>query len=226
MVLREASIDPTPLLAGAGVIGVAIGLGAQAFMGDIVAGFFILFENLLLVGDLVEVSGVKGIVEEIGVRITKIRDDSGVLHAIPNGEVRKVASHSKAYVNAVVDAHVPYEEDLQRVRGLLASVAEKVLAERGGTKSHIEVKVQELTEGSVVLRVIARVPPGDDEDVSDLLRAGIVDELRAGNIGAPRARRAVIIDSGLRVGEPVSEKKEAEESAKPPDPFKPPEPEK
>src|SRR6185369_3247090 len=119
MALREASIDPTPLLAGAGVLGVAVGLGAQAFVGDIVAGFFILFENLLLVGDLVEVSSVKGKVEEIGVRITKIRDDAGVLHAIPNGEVRKVANHSKAYVNAVIDVHIPYEEDVGRVRSLL-----------------------------------------------------------------------------------------------------------
>lgn len=123
MGLREAAIDPTPLLAGAGVIGVAIGFGAQTFVGDIVAGFFILFEDLLLVGDLVEIGGIQGRVEEIGVRITKIRDDLGVLHSIPNGELRKVANHSRTFVNAVVDVHVPYEEDVPRVRDLLTSVA-------------------------------------------------------------------------------------------------------
>lgn len=220
MVLREASIDPTPLLAGAGVIGVAIGFGAQAFVGDIVAGFFILFENLLLVGDLVEVAGVRGKVEEIGVRITKIRDDAGVLHAIPNGEVRKVASHSKAYVNAVVDVHVPYEEDLHRVRALLRSVADKVVEKETGARAPVEVKVQELTEGSVLLRLIAQVPPGQDEDLGDELRACVVEALRAAGIGAPRVRKAVLLDGGIHVGSPPEvEKKEEEEKA--PNPFEP-----
>jgi small-conductance mechanosensitive channel len=222
MVLREASIDPTPLLAGAGVIGVAIGLGAQAFVGDIVAGFFILFENLILVGDLVEVGGVKGKVEEIGVRITRIRDDSGVLHAIPNGEVRKVSSHSKAYVNAVVDVYVPYEEDMRRVRDLLAKVTEAALQEEPGAGPQ-EVKVQELAEGSVLFRVSARVPPGRDEDVSDVLRARLLDALRDAGVGAPRARRAVLIDDAeLRITSPSPPKKGEEESQGPPKPFEPP----
>lgn len=221
MALKEASIDPTPLLAGAGVLGVAVGLGAQAFVGDIVAGFFILFENLLLVGDLVEISGVKGKVEQIGVRITKIRDDAGVLHAIPNGEVRKVANHSKAYVNAVVDVFVPYEEDVRRIRALLLAISEKSLEALTGSRGFVEVKVQELSEGAVMLRVIARVPPGQDEDMGDELRAQILDELREAKIGAPRMRRAVLIDSGLGIS-PPPEKKVEEESG-PPNPFKPPE---
>jgi moderate conductance mechanosensitive channel len=222
MVLKEADIDPTPLLAGAGVLGVAVGLGAQAFVGDIVAGFFILFENLLLVGDLVEVSSVRGKVEEIGVRITKIRDDSGVLHAIPNGEVRKVSSHSKGYVNAVVDVYVPYEEDLRRVRTLLTSVAESALEAETGKRGAVEVKVQELGEGSVLFRVVARVPPGKDEDVGDALRACVLEELREAGVAAPRARRAVLIDGAeLRVAAPAKPK-ETEENKGPPKPFAPP----
>jgi small conductance mechanosensitive channel len=221
MVLREVDIDPTPLLAGAGVIGVAIGLGAQAFVGDIVAGFFILFENLILVGDLVEVSHVKGNVEEIGVRITKIRDDAGVLHAIPNGEVRKVANHSKAFVNAIVDVFIPYEEDLRAVRELLLSLAKAKLEEETGRPGVVEVKVQELAEGAILLRVIARVPPGKDEDIGDVIRAHVAEELRSAGIGAPRPRRAVLIDSALRVGAPVA-KDEAEEDEEPPKLFEPP----
>ncbi len=224
MALTEASIDPTPLLAGAGVLGVAIGLGAQAFVGDIVAGFFILFENLLLVGDLVEVSSVKGKVEEIGVRITKIRDDAGVLHAIPNGEVRKVANHSKAYVNAVIDVFVPYEEDVRRVRALLLSITEQAMESLTGACGPVEVKVQELSEGSVMLRVICRVPPGQDEDLGDELRARILDELRDAKIGAPRMRRAFLIDGGIGIAPPAEKKKgEAEEESGPPKPFAPPE---
>jgi len=222
MVLREASIDPTPLLAGAGVLGVAVGLGSQAFVGDIVAGFFILFENLLLVGDLVEVSKVRGKVEEIGVRITKIRDDSGVLHSIPNGEVRKVSSHSKGFVNAVVDVYVPYEEDLRRVRTLLEDVAKRGLQEHTGSPGHVEIKVQELTEGSILLRVLARVPPGQDEDIADVLRALMVDALRSAKIGAPRPRKAVMIDSGIRVGSMAEGGEEEEETKAPGGPFQGP----
>lgn len=218
MGLREASIDPTPLLAGAGVIGVAIGFGAQTFVGDIVAGFFILFENLLLVGDLVEIGGIQGRVEEIGVRITKIRDDLGVLHSIPNGEVRKVANHSRSFVNAVVDVHVPYEEDIPRVRELLASVAEKEVEARLGAPGRVDVGVEELNEGSIVLRISARVPPGENKDMNDALRGRIVEELRKAQVGAPRPRRAVLIESTLNVKNPP--KREIEESA-PITPFSP-----
>lgn len=220
MVLRVVEVDPTPLLAGAGVLGVAVGLGAQAFVGDIVAGFFILFEDLILVGDLVEVASVKGKVEEIGVRLTKIRDDSGVLHAIPNGEVRKVANHSKAYVNAVVDVYIPYEEDLRKVRGMLEAITHKSLQEEKVKGGEVEVKVQELAEGSILLRVIARVPPGKDEDIGDVIRANIAEDLRSAGVGAPRPRRAVIIDSALRVGAPIAEEKDdKDEEEGPPKPF-------
>ncbi|WP_438042364.1 mechanosensitive ion channel family protein [Sorangium sp. So ce128] len=218
MGLREASIDPTPLLAGAGVIGVAIGFGAQTFVGDIVAGFFILFENLLLVGDLVEIGGIQGRVEEIGVRITKIRDEIGVLHSIPNGEVRKVANHSRSYVNAVVDVHVPYEEDVQRVRELLARVAEKEVELQTGAPGQVDVGVEELNEGSIVLRISARVPPGKNKEVNDALRGRVVEELCKAQVSAPRPRRAVLIDSQLSVKNPP--RREIEESA-PVMPFSP-----
>ncbi|WP_438030513.1 mechanosensitive ion channel family protein [Sorangium sp. So ce233] len=216
--LREASIDPTPLLAGAGVIGVAIGFGAQTFVGDIVAGFFILFENLLLVGDLVEIGGIQGRVEEIGVRITKIRDEIGVLHSIPNGEVRKVANHSRSYVNAVVDVHVPYEEDVQRVRELLARVAEKEVELQTGAPGQVDVGVEELNEGSIVLRISARVPPGKNKEVNDALRGRVVEELCKAQVSAPRPRRAVLIDSTLSVKNPP--KQEIEESVRV-EPFSP-----
>lgn len=202
MGLSEANIDPTPLLAGAGVIGVAIGFGAQTFVGDVVAGFFILLEDLILVGDVVEIDDVQGTVEEIGVRITKIRDDFGVLHCIPNGEVRKVSNHSRDYVNAVVDTFVPYEEDLFRVRGMLEALAPAFLIERGLPVRESIVKVQELTEAAVLLRLVVQVPPGRDDDLSDVLRARVVAELSKAGVGAPRPRQAVILDTALRVSAP------------------------
>ncbi|MCK6586444.1 MAG: mechanosensitive ion channel family protein [Polyangiaceae bacterium] len=185
-----------------------------------VAGFFILFEDLVLVGDFVEIGGIKGVVQEIGVRITKIRDEFGVLHSIPNGEVRKVANHSREYVNAVIDVHVPYEEDPRRVRALLAQWTEKALEEEGAKRGPVGVDVEELTEASILMRIIAAVPPGRDKELSDLVRARVIEELRASKVGAPRFRRAVIVDSTLRAGSPPDRNVE-EEAEGPPNPFKP-----
>jgi small conductance mechanosensitive channel len=188
-ILREAGLDPTTILAGAGIVGVAVGLGAQAFVGDIVAGFFILFENLFLVGDLIEADGVKGQVEGIGLRITKIRDDFGVLHSIPNGDMRKVANHSRGYVNATVDVSIPHEADLQQVIDLLSSASQGFWD--SGILAEAEVKLQEVQETGVVLRAMVRVRPGMDDDISDRLRKRLLDALRTAGVGVPRAQHMV-----------------------------------
>jgi small conductance mechanosensitive channel len=189
IVLREAGLDPTTILAGAGIVGVAVGLGAQAFVGDIVAGFFILLENLFLVGDLIEADGVKGQVEAIGLRITKIRDDFGVLHSIPNGDMRKVANHSRGYVNATVDISVPHEADLQHVIDLLSSASQGFWD--SGIIAEAEVKLQEVRESGIVLRTMVRVRPGMDEDISDRLRKRLLDALRTAGVGVPRAQHMI-----------------------------------
>ncbi len=157
---------------------------------------------------------------EIGVRITKIREESGVLHALPNGEVRKVANHSKIYVNAMVDVYVPYETEMKHVESVLRAVTEEVVLAETGVAGAVEVKVQELTEGSIHLRVIARLPPGKDEEVGDVLKGRVVEALRAAGIGAPRHRRAVLIDQGLRVGGRGAAPEEEESG--PPKPFEAP----
>ncbi len=193
MALREAGIDPTPLLAGAGVAGVALGLGAQAFVGDIVAGFFILFENLFLIGDYIEVSGVKGRVEEIGVRVTKLRDDAGVLHAIPNGEVRKVSSHSKGYVNVVVDLLIPYEEDIHKVIGALEHKTTELRENEASIMGLTEFEIEELRESAVLLRTTTMVKAGADRELSAVLRLAFLQALNAAGIPAPYARRLLVI---------------------------------
>ena len=192
MILREAGIDPTPLLAGAGVAGVAIGLGAQAFVGDIVAGFFILLENLFLVGDFIEVAEVKGKVEEIGVRITKIRDENGVLHSIPNGEVRKVASESRGYVNVVIDLPVTYDEDLHKVFGVLKDKTAEVRAQESAIIGVTEFNLEELRESAVLLRTTTMVKPGAGQEMSAILRMAFWEALTDAGVAAPYTRRMMV----------------------------------
>lgn len=192
MSLREAGFDPTPLLAGAGIAGVAIGLGAQSFVGDLVAGFFILFEHLFLVGDFIEIGEVKGKVEAIGVRVTRIRDEAGILHAVPNGEVRKVSSHSKGYVNAVVDLLVPYEENLHRIFDLLNKKMAALRAQHADIIGPTEFAIEEMKESAVQLRTVTMVKPGTAQEMTNVLRLAFWEVLRMARVPAPHARRLVL----------------------------------
>lgn len=208
MSLREAGIDPTPLLAGAGVAGVAVGLGAQSFVGDLVAGFFILFENLFLVGDFVQIGEVKGKVEEIGVRVTKIRDEAGVLHAIPNGEVRKVSSHSRGYVNAVVDVLIPYGENLHRVFDVLRKKAAELRESHPDIMSPMELGLEEMGPSAVKLRTVTMVKPGTTKEMEDVLKLAFWDALVAARITPPHARQLILSEA------PLSEAASAPEPAR------------
>ena len=115
MMLGHLGMNIQPILAGAGILGLAVGLGAQSLVSDVVSGFFILFESHYLVGDYVQIGDASGVVEEVGIRNTKIRDAAGKLFIIPNGQVKSVVSYSKGFINAVVDVKVPSGSDLEGV---------------------------------------------------------------------------------------------------------------
>lgn len=204
MILREAGLDPMPLLAGAGVVGVAIGLGAQAFVGDLVAGFFILFENLVLVGDFVEVSEVEGKIEEIGIRVTRIRDESGILHAIPNGEVRKVANHSRDYVNVIIDIPVPYGENLHRIFEVLSQKTAALRPEQPAILGVTEFGLEDLRESALLLRTVTMVKPGTDQEISAVLRLAFWDALTAAGISAPHTRQQLLAPRQDAASRPAS----------------------
>lgn len=192
MSLKEAGMDPTPLLAGAGVAGIAVGLGAQSLVGDVVAGFFILFENLFLVGDLVEIGDVKGKVEEIGVRTTKVRDEEGILHVLPNSEVRKIASHSKGYVNVIVDVPVPYGEDLHRVFDLINQKMVSMREIHSDLIGPTELAIEELREASILMRSVTMARAGTSEEMADVVRLAIWEALATARVAAPYTRHMLV----------------------------------
>jgi len=196
--LSELGVDTTPLLAAASLVGVAVGLGAQAIVSDLVSGFFILFEGVFLVGHRIRVGdGVEGTVEEIGVRITKIRDNYGVLHCIPNGEIRAVASFSQDYVNAVVELGLPYEVD---VPAAFASLARHFAAAREAYPDIVgdtELVIEELRETCIWVRAVTRVRPGKDDEMQEALRLEVVKALAAARIAPPHERRRVeVVERG------------------------------
>src|SRR5574341_2375029 len=103
MVLRELGMDITPIIAGAGVAGVALGFGAQGLIRDLITGVFILFEDQFRVGDVIKTAGVAGQVERITLRVTQVRDLEGVVHTIPNGEIKVVSNLTKGFSRVSLD---------------------------------------------------------------------------------------------------------------------------
>jgi len=160
MTLETVGIEIGPLLAGAGVAGLAIGFGAQNLVRDIISGFFIIFEDQFSVGDYVTISGVEGTVEEIGLRTTKVQSWTGEQNVIPNGNVTQVTNYSIHNGLAVVDINIPYENDI--------GVAEKIIEDVAGDlpgkyEEIIEVPeiygVQTLELSHFVIRVVAETEP-------------------------------------------------------------------
>ena len=123
IVLSELGVNIAPLLAGAGVFGLAIGFGAQTLVKDVITGIFILMENTISVGDVVEVGTHSGLVEKISVRTLHLRDFDGNVHSIPFGEVQTVKNMSKIFAYAVVDVTVAYRENIDEALALMAEVA-------------------------------------------------------------------------------------------------------
>ncbi|HSA61515.1 MAG TPA: mechanosensitive ion channel family protein [Nitrospiraceae bacterium] len=122
MILSEIGIDLKPLLAAAGLGGLAVGFGAQSLVKDFISGFFILLENSVRVGDVVEVAGVSGLVEEVKLRAITLRDLAGNVHVVPNGIVDRVKNMTKLYSYYVFDVGVAYREDVDEVMAVLKEI--------------------------------------------------------------------------------------------------------
>ena len=121
-ILREAGLDVTPFLASAGIAGLAIGFGAQTLVKDLINGFFIIIDNMYDLGDVVKIAGVQGTVEQMSLRITVLRDDTGAVHSIPNSEIKIVSNMTRDWAQVAVHVSVDYGESSDRVMQLLKEV--------------------------------------------------------------------------------------------------------
>lgn len=129
MALREVGYDVGPLIAGAGVVGLAIGFGAQNLVKDIIGGLFLLIENQVRVGDIAKINGTGGLVEEINLRTIVLRDLEGIVHIFPNGSIENLANLTRGYSCYVFDIGVAYKEDTDHVTKVLTEVADELSKE-------------------------------------------------------------------------------------------------
>ncbi|MCU0809804.1 MAG: mechanosensitive ion channel family protein [Thiobacillaceae bacterium] len=163
LMLSELGISIAPILAAAGVLGIAIGFGAQSLVKDYFTGLFLLLENQIRVGDVVQVAGKSGLVEEITLRYIRLRDYEGSVHTIPNGIVDTVTNRSRGFAYAVIDIGVAYREDIDEVYVLMREVAAAMRADPElGAKIEDDLEiagVDQWADSAVVIRCRFKVKP-------------------------------------------------------------------
>ncbi|HKJ78255.1 MAG TPA: mechanosensitive ion channel family protein [Prolixibacteraceae bacterium] len=136
--LKKINIDIAPILAGAGIIGLAVGFGAQELVRDFITGFFILLENQIRAGDVAIINGTGGLVEKIELRTTTLRDLSGTVHIFQNGKINTISNMTKEWSAMVFDIGVAYKEDISKVMKLMKEVADKMMEEEDYKKNILE----------------------------------------------------------------------------------------
>ncbi|MDJ1174153.1 mechanosensitive ion channel family protein [Roseofilum capinflatum] len=159
-ILDVFEIDPTPILAAAGLLGLAVGLGAQNLINDMVSGFFILFENYYLVGDFIETGDASGVVEAIELRTTRIRHPNGQVYIIRNGNIEEVVNYSRDYIYAVVDIPISYEANVKKIYGILQQVSEELQANYPEVLEPIDFNgIEEFTPSHMTIRTMTKLKP-------------------------------------------------------------------
>jgi small conductance mechanosensitive channel len=195
-------VDIAPLLASAGVAGLAISLGAQTLIKDFIAGFLILLEGQYGVGDVIKVGSVSGVVERLTLRATYVRDINGSLHIVPNGEARIVSNVTKDWSRAVVDIGVAYEADLDHALAVLREVVDAFATETEFEADLVEEPnvLGPLTLGdwAITMRVMVKTRPGKQWGVARELRKRILAACDREGIMLPYPRQEVLIRNSDR----------------------------
>jgi small-conductance mechanosensitive channel len=174
MILPLLGINVAPLLASAGVVGVALGFGAQTLVKDYLSGIFIIAEDQYGVGDMVDLGGAIGTVEEVALRCTQLRDPSGVVWYVRNGEILRVANRSQGWTLAIVDIPIAYNEDIERVR----SIVDKVAVDMDEDPDYDDLLlgkptfagIESVSGEAVVIRITAKAAPEKQVNVARTIR--------------------------------------------------------
>jgi moderate conductance mechanosensitive channel len=163
LILNELGISIAPILATAGVAGIAIAFGAQSLIKDYFTGFFLLLEDQVRVGDVVEIAGKGGLVEEVTLRHVRLRDLDGHVHYIPNGEIKLVTNRTRVYATPVIDVPISYAEDAERVKQVMQETAAALRADPQWAARIVAdlelIGMESWAESSVVLRARFKVVP-------------------------------------------------------------------
>jgi small conductance mechanosensitive channel len=195
-ILGELGIQLGPLLATAGIGALAIGFGAQGLVKDVISGFFIILENQYRIGDAIEVAGVSGLVESVSLRKTVLRDLKGVVHTIPNGEIKVVSNLSKEWSRAVLDLGISYHDDMEQVFDLLNRIGKEMESEEPYKSAILEplqvLGVEKFDESQMVIRMMLKTVPLKQWEVGRELRRRIKVRFDESGIQLPSSHRVLL----------------------------------
>ncbi|HET9080975.1 MAG TPA: mechanosensitive ion channel family protein [Trebonia sp.] len=186
VVLGDLSINLAPLLASASVVGIALGIGAQGLVRDYLAGIFMLVEDQYGVGDVITAGNATGTVEDVTLRVTRVRDVNGIVWHIRNGSIEAVGNESQGWARAVIDFPVPFEADLATTRNLLRQTGEAMWNDRAWRVVMLEAPevwgAQEISSSEVVMRMVVKTAPLRQWEVEREMRARVKAALHEGGI--------------------------------------------
>ena len=195
MVISELGFDIGPILAGAGILGVAIGFGSQTLVKDFLSGTFMIFEDQYGVGDNVDLGEAVGIVEAVSLRVTRVRAIDGTVWYVRNGEIQRVGNQSQNWARTVLDIPVGYDENIERVKQVLREVAVDMWEDEDVKGEVIERPeiwgVQSLEADSVLVRVVMKTTPGAQWRVARIMRERVKARFDHEHIEIPLPQRVV-----------------------------------
>jgi small-conductance mechanosensitive channel len=198
LVLAEFGVDLKPILAGAGILGLAVGFGAQTLVKDVITGFFILLENQIRVDDLVTAAGCTGVVEAVNLRTTVLRDYAGTTHIIPNSAITVVTNSTRHWSRALLDVGVAYKEDTDRCEAVLREVGSSIEKDPSFVKRLLGPfeypGVVKLADSAVMLRVVVKTQAHDGPAVLRELRRRVKKAFDAAGIEIPFPHVKVVTD--------------------------------
>lgn len=194
--LGELGINIGPILAGAGIAGVALGFGAQSLVRDFLSGIFIVIEDQYGVGDIVDVGEASGMVEEVTLRVTRVRGLDGTLWHVPNGEIRRAGNKSQYWARVILDVPIAYDADIDAASALIKRVADEAWHSQTSCEILEEPElwgVEDFGPDSVAIRLVVKTLPGSQWSVARELRSGLKQAMDQAGLEIPFPQRTVWI---------------------------------
>jgi len=202
MILKEIGMDIAPIIAGAGILGLAVSFGGQNLVRDVISGFFIILENQIRVGDVAIINGQPGTVEQINFRTTVIRDLQGIVHVFPNGTITQLSNQSKGWARYVIDMGVAYKENVDRVMGVMKGIGDELRRDEKFGPLILEpleiLGVDNFADSSVVIKCMIKTLPLKQWDVGRELNRRIKNTFDREGIEIPFPCMSMYYGSGSK----------------------------
>ena len=198
MALNELGVQVGALIAGAGILGAAIGFGAQSLVRDLISGLFIVFEDQFGVGDVVDLGEIKGVIEAVGLRVTQVRDVEGTLWYVRNGEIARVGNKSQGFSRVIVDLSFDPSVDVEKAKTALLAAAQSASKSKLAGPLMIGAAevwgIQSLSGDALVIRLVQQVTPKGVDDVAQELRLALVAELKRAKVSLASAANSFTVN--------------------------------